>query len=122
MKTFEFEGMDKAGQEVRDSVVAKSQEDAQAQIRQMGYFVTKISCPEDGAWIAKMDKKIKKGIGPGSFKDFGKYLFVSLLYATGGAFMVGGMGYWLFCGKPDLQLITVAIACGIYAELVRQRR
>ena len=43
MPTFQFEAMDKTGQEIRDVIEAASQEEAQATIRQMGYFVTKLS-------------------------------------------------------------------------------
>jgi type II secretory pathway component PulF len=43
MPTYQFEAMDAAGQEIRDVVEAPSQDEAQATIRQMGYFVTKIS-------------------------------------------------------------------------------
>lgn len=43
MPTFQFEAMDTTGQEIRDVIEAESEEEAQATIRQMGYFVTKIS-------------------------------------------------------------------------------
>jgi type IV pilus assembly protein PilC len=43
MPTFQFEAMDKDGQEIKDVIEAPSQDEAQATIRQMGYFVTKIS-------------------------------------------------------------------------------
>lgn len=43
MPTFQFEAMDATGQEIRDVIEATTQEEAQATIRQMGYFVTKIS-------------------------------------------------------------------------------
>ena len=43
MPTFQFEAMDATGQEIRDVIDASTQEEAQATIRQMGYFVTKIS-------------------------------------------------------------------------------
>ncbi len=49
MPTYQFEALDNTGQEIRDVIEAPSQEEAQATIRQMGYFVTKISV-----------KKIKK--------------------------------------------------------------
>jgi len=44
MTTYQFEAMDATGQEIRDTIDATSEEEAQATIRQMGYFVTKISC------------------------------------------------------------------------------
>ncbi len=43
MPTYQFEALDNTGQEIRDVIEATSQEEAQATIRQMGYFVTKIS-------------------------------------------------------------------------------
>ena len=43
MPTFQFEAMDATGQEIKDVIEAPTQEEAQATIRQMGYFVTKIS-------------------------------------------------------------------------------
>src|SRR3981081_737243 len=43
MPTFKFEAMDTTGGEVNDSVDAASEEEAQQKIRQMGYFVTKIT-------------------------------------------------------------------------------
>jgi type IV pilus assembly protein PilC len=42
MPTFQFEAMDKTGQEVRDTIDAQTQEEAQATIKQRGLFVTKI--------------------------------------------------------------------------------
>src|SRR5947207_6319089 len=43
MPTYKFEAMDTTGGEVKDSVDALSEEEAQQKIRQMGYFVTKIT-------------------------------------------------------------------------------
>ena len=43
MPTYQFEALDSTGQEIRDVIEAVSQEEAQATIRQMGYFVTKIA-------------------------------------------------------------------------------
>ena len=43
MPTFQFEAMDSTGQEIKDVLEAPNEEEAQAVIRQMGYFVTKIS-------------------------------------------------------------------------------
>jgi type IV pilus assembly protein PilC len=43
MPTYQFEAMDQAGQEIKDVIEAPSQDEAQATIRQMGYFVTKIA-------------------------------------------------------------------------------
>ncbi|MCI0492141.1 MAG: type II secretion system F family protein [Planctomycetes bacterium] len=43
MPTFQFEAMDATGAEIRDVIEAPTEEEAQATIRQMGYFVTKIT-------------------------------------------------------------------------------
>ena len=43
MPTFQFEAMDQSGQEIKDVIEAPSQDEAQATIRQMGHFVTKIA-------------------------------------------------------------------------------
>src|SRR6516225_5948099 len=43
MPTYKYEAMDTSGGEAKDSVEAVSEEEAQQKIRQMGYFVTKIT-------------------------------------------------------------------------------
>ncbi len=43
MPTFQFEAMDATGAEIKDVIEAQTEEEAQATIRQMGYFVTKIN-------------------------------------------------------------------------------
>jgi type IV pilus assembly protein PilC len=43
MATFQFEAMDAAGNEIKDVIESESEEAAQATIRGMGYFVTKIA-------------------------------------------------------------------------------
>ncbi len=55
MPTYKFEAMDTSGAEVKDSVEALSEEEAQQKIKQMGYFVTKI------VEVAGGKKKDKKG-------------------------------------------------------------
>jgi type IV pilus assembly protein PilC len=55
MPTFKFEAMDTTGGEVKDSVEAASEEEAQQKIRQMGYFVTRLT------EVAAKKKKEKKG-------------------------------------------------------------
>ncbi len=58
MPTFQFEAMDATGQEIKDVIDAPSQDEAQATIRQMGYFVTKISVKK--ARKTPAEKKTKK--------------------------------------------------------------
>jgi len=60
MPTFQFEAMDAQGQEIKDVIEATSQEEAQATIRQMGYFVTKISVKKARKTAAEK-KKAGKG-------------------------------------------------------------
>jgi len=43
MPTFQYEAMDSSGQEIKDIIEAASEEEAQATIKQMGYFVTKLT-------------------------------------------------------------------------------
>jgi type IV pilus assembly protein PilC len=58
MPTYKYEAMDTSGGEVKDSVEAMSEEEAQQKIRQMGYFVTKIT---EIASTAKKGKGKKSG-------------------------------------------------------------
>ncbi|HMF17358.1 MAG TPA: type II secretion system F family protein [Gemmataceae bacterium] len=57
MPTYKFEAMDTTGGEVKDSVDATNEEEAQQKIRQMGYFVTRL------VEVAGKKKK-EKGKGP----------------------------------------------------------
>src|SRR5207253_9256362 len=59
MPTFKFEAMDTSGSEVKDSVDAPTEEEAQQKIKQMGYFVTKIT------EVAPAKKKKEKTRGAG---------------------------------------------------------
>jgi len=43
MPTFKYEAMDTSGGEVKDSVEAMNEEEAQQKIKQLGYFITKIT-------------------------------------------------------------------------------
>jgi len=61
MPTFQFEAMDPSGQEIKDVIEAPSEEEAQATIRQMGYFVTKISVKKTRKTAAEKKKTGKKG-------------------------------------------------------------
>ncbi len=62
MPTFQFEAMDATGAEIRDVIEAPSEEEAQATIRQMGYFVTKIAVKRQQSGQAR---------GPGGKKKRG---------------------------------------------------
>ena len=58
MPTFQFEAMDATGQEIKDVIEAPTEEEAQATIRQMGYFVTKIA--EKKTRAVGAERKAKK--------------------------------------------------------------
>jgi type IV pilus assembly protein PilC len=60
MPTYQFEALDNTGQEIRDVIEAPSQEEAQATIRQMGYFVTKISVKKVRKAAAEKNKSGRK--------------------------------------------------------------
>ena len=70
MPTYAFEAMDATGQEIRDVIDAATEEEAQTTIRQMGYFVTKISVKKTaaGAAAAKARRKRPFAIGGGGSK------------------------------------------------------
>ncbi|MGD9724258.1 MAG: type II secretion system F family protein [Pirellulales bacterium] len=71
MPTYQFEAMDSTGQEIKDVIEAASQEEAQATIRQMGYFVTKIAVKKQkkaAAEKAKAGRKRSFAIGRVSSK------------------------------------------------------
>jgi type IV pilus assembly protein PilC len=63
MPTYKYEAMDTSGGEVKDQVEAASEEEAQQKIRQMGYFVTKISevAGKGGKGKKKGAKRKRKG-------------------------------------------------------------
>ncbi|MEX2118543.1 MAG: type II secretion system F family protein [Pirellulales bacterium] len=62
MPTYQFEAVDANNQEIKDLIEAPSEEEAQATIRQMGYFVTKISVKKSRKAAEK-----KKGKGGKTF-------------------------------------------------------
>ncbi len=59
MPTYQYEAMDQTGREVKDTIDASTQEEAQQLIRQKGYFVTKISERTKGGGTKK--KSAAKG-------------------------------------------------------------
>lgn len=64
MPTFQFEAMDAKGQEIRDEIDALTEDEAQTTIRQMGYFVTKITVKKVSAkQAAKANRKRGFAIG-----------------------------------------------------------
>jgi type IV pilus assembly protein PilC len=68
MPTYQYEAMDHTGREVKDTIDASTQEEAQQLIRQKGFFVTKIAERTKAAKKGKAPKK--KGGGKGKKKSF----------------------------------------------------
>ena len=67
MPTFQYEAMDNTGREVKDTIDASTQEEAQQLIRQKGFFVTKIS---ERSKAKKKGPAPKKGGRKGKKKSF----------------------------------------------------
>ena len=61
MPTFAYEAMDHTGREVKDTIDASTQEEAQSLIRQKGFFVTKISERAKGSKGGAKKATAKKG-------------------------------------------------------------
>lgn len=67
MPTYKYEAMDATGGEIKDSIDALNEEEAQQKIRQLGYFVTRLTemagkgKKKDKAKAAAAGKKGKKG-------------------------------------------------------------
>jgi type IV pilus assembly protein PilC len=61
MPIFLYEAVDATGQEIKDIIEAPTQEEAQATIRQMGYFLTKISVRKARKTTAEKKTARKKG-------------------------------------------------------------
>src|SRR5262245_13023024 len=65
MPTFQFEAMDSTGQEIKDMIEASTEAEAQATIRQMGYFVTRISVKKERKKKSEKTAKKKRGLAIG---------------------------------------------------------
>lgn len=62
MPTFKYEAMDTTGGEIKDTIDATNEEEAQQKIRQLGYFVTRLT--EVAQKAGKKDKGKKKAAAP----------------------------------------------------------
>ena len=60
MPKYQFEAMDPQGQEIKDVIDAATQDEAQATIRSMGYFVTKIAVQKQAKSSAASSGKDRK--------------------------------------------------------------
>ena len=61
MPTFQYEAMDQTGKEFKEEIEAPTQEEAQATIRQRGFFVTKIGIKKGAAAGAERRATKRKG-------------------------------------------------------------
>lgn len=61
MPTYQFEAVDANGQQLQDVIEAPNEEEAQATIRQMGYYLTKISVKKSRPSAAEKKAAKKKG-------------------------------------------------------------
>src|SRR3954470_22490473 len=57
MPTYKYEALDTSGAEVKDSIEASNEEEAQQKVKAMGYFVTKLTAMAGGKGAAKGKKK-----------------------------------------------------------------
>lgn len=65
MAMYQFEAMDATGQEIKDQIEAATEEEAQTTIRQMGYFVTRISAVKAAVGTVTKGGKRKRPFGIG---------------------------------------------------------
>ena len=79
MPTYQFEAMDATGSEIKDVIDAPSEEEAQATIRQMGYFVTKIAVKKAVGDKARHGGKKRRGFAIGGAKTKHISLFTKQL-------------------------------------------
>src|SRR5262249_53208036 len=61
MPTYKYEALDTSGNEVKDSVEASNEEEAQAKVKSMGYFVTKLTAMAGAGGKGKKGAKKKGG-------------------------------------------------------------
>ena len=61
MPTYQFEAMDASGKEIKDFVEAATEDEAAATIKQMGYYVTKLSVKKDRKSSSAAAANKKKG-------------------------------------------------------------
>src|SRR3972149_8184988 len=93
MPTYQFEAMDQTGEEIKDVIEAATEEEAQATIRQMGYFVTKIT-------VKKSRKKSETATGGKKKRGFvfGGVRSRGLTTVTRQLSILQGAGFALFVG------------------------
>jgi type IV pilus assembly protein PilC len=92
MPTFQYEAMDNTGLEVKDIIEANSEQEAQAKIREKGFYVTKIA--QKGK-----DKKTKDGKtkGDGKTQSADAKRKAPAKRKKGGGFSIGGVSGKKLC-------------------------
>ncbi len=70
MPVYQYEAMDNTGTEVKDTIEAGSEAEAQQKIKEQGFFVTKISEKGRGGKKKETEKKKKPASGPRKKKGF----------------------------------------------------
>ena len=70
MPVYQYEAMDNTGTEVKDTIEAGSEAEAQQKIKEQGFFVTKISEKGRGGKKKETEKKKKPSAGPRKKKGF----------------------------------------------------
>ncbi len=82
MPTYQFEALDPTGQVIKDVIDAATEADAQTTIRQMGYFVTKITVKKSaetvsaGTGKSRKNKFVMGGAGPKQITLFTRQLSI----------------------------------------------
>lgn len=79
MPTYKYEALDTSGAEVKDSVEATNEEEAQQKVKAMGYFVTKLTAVAGGKG-GKGGKKKKTGKSRKTFVIGGVKQKLSLIH------------------------------------------
>ena len=93
MPTFQYEAMDNTGLEVKDTIDAASEQEAQSKIREKGFFVTKIA--EKGR--AKKTKETAKTKGGAKTQADGKKKPPPKKKKGAGGFSIGGVSGKKLC-------------------------
>ncbi|HEY0984932.1 MULTISPECIES: type II secretion system F family protein [unclassified Schlesneria] len=94
MPTFQYEAMDNTGLEVKDTIDAASEQEAQSRIREKGFFVTKIT--EKGR-AKKTKAESGKTKGDGKTQADAKKKAPPKRKKAGGGFSIGGVSGKKLC-------------------------
>ena len=61
MPTYKYEALDTSGAEVKDSIEASNEEEAQQKVKAMGYFVTKLTATAAGRAAGRPRRRRRPG-------------------------------------------------------------